>query len=44
MKCNALYYLNEYWKRGQFPTHNRHQQEGGQQQRLPRFIDHNGVR
>ncbi|CAF1460958.1 unnamed protein product [Rotaria sordida] len=44
MKCNALDHLNEYWKKGQFPTHNRYQQEGEQQQkRLPRFIDHNGV-
>ncbi|CAF3118650.1 unnamed protein product [Rotaria sp. Silwood2] len=43
MKCNALDYLNGYWTQGQFPAHNRYQQEGGQQQRLPRFIDHNGV-
>ncbi|CAF1350621.1 unnamed protein product [Didymodactylos carnosus] len=38
MKLNALNHLNEYWKRGQFPTHNHFQQ-----QRLPRFIDHNGI-
>ncbi|CAF0988181.1 unnamed protein product [Didymodactylos carnosus] len=33
-------HLNEYWKTGQFPTHNHNHH---QEQRLPRFIDHSGI-